>query len=582
MLILNNYLYLIEKSLHISLTIIMLKKLFTIFFILSLIPCTYSQSCLNYSTFFGKLQFDEVRGVCTDLQKNVYVIGNTYNTDLPVTAGAFQSTAKGNYEAFLAKLDSCGNLVWCTYLGTSGFDSGEKITYSNDNTIVFCGYTDGADLSTTSGCFQAAKNGDYDSFIGKFTLSGTPVWLTYFGVGQGDFSFDVVTDTLSNIIIGGTSTSNAIYTNSNSFQQFQAGGTDAFIARFNKNGNLKFSTFFGGSGAEDIHALATDKNCNIIGVGGSFSFNLNTSPGCYQPASNGGMEIYVLKLDSSGQRIFSTYIGEAGTDDAYGLATDKNNFIYISGHTNSAGFYTSPGAYQSVKSGQNDCYCLSLSPSGSMQWSTFLGGSSNDFLNRMHINSNKELVILLNTQSTNFPMLGAGTTTVNNGSGDAAVIKLSATGIPFWSSYVGGTSAENPHDIASFSKDKIVLVGSTSSADFPLSATPYQNTFNGTEDAFITCKSVGFFSTGFYDFSNESTCKGVVTENRELHTIRYQSECFDKWKYEVYDLTGKNLQSGEMFTNENINVAGLSDGMYFLNMEKTNGRQTLKYKFIVR
>lgn len=560
----------------------MIRQIFRIIILLGFVQNLFSQTCLNYSTFFGKLQFDEVRGVCTDPQNNVYVIGNTYNTDLPVTVGAFQSTAKGNYEAYLAKFDSCGSLIWCTYVGTSGFDSGEKIAFSKDNAIVFCGYTDGADLSTTPGCFQPAKNGDYDCFIGKFSLSGNPIWLTYFGAGQGDFSFDVITDSLSNIIIGGTSTSNALYTNTNSFQQFQAGGTDAFITRFDKNGNLKFSTFFGGTGAEDIHALATDNNCNIIGVGGSFSFNLNTSPGCYQPITNGGMEIYVLKLDSSGQRVFSTYIGDAGTDDAYGVAADKNNFIYICGHTNSAGFYTSPGAYQPVKSGQNDCYCLSLSPTGAMQWSTFLGGSSNDFLNRMHINSNKELVVLLNTQSTNFPMLGAGTTTVNNGSGDAAVIKLSATGIPFWSSYIGGTAAENPHDIASFSKDKIVLVGSTSSADYPLSTTPYQNTFNGTEDAFITCKTVGVFNTGLDNFSEQNKCSGVLLENREMNIIRYQSECSEKWRYEVYDLTGKKLQSGEMFTNDTIDVAGLSNGMYFLYLEKTNGRQTQKYKFIVR
>lgn len=559
----------------------MLKKVFILFFLIGFIGLSFSQPCLNYSTFFGKLQHDEVRGVCTDPQKNVYVIGNTYNTDLPVTPGAFQVTAKGNYEAFLAKFDSCGSLIWCTYLGTSTFDSGEKITYSKDNTIVFCGYTDGTDLSTTPGCFQSANNGNYDCFLGKFSLSGNPIWLTYFGVGQGDFSFDVITDSLSNIIIGGTSTSNALYTNTNSFQQFQAGATDAFVARFNKNGNLKFSTFYGGSGAEDIHALATDKNCNIIGVGGSFSFNLNTSPGCYQPATNGGMEVYVLKLDSSGQRIFSTYIGDAGTDDAYGVATDNNNFIYISGHTNSAAFYTSLGAYQPVKSGQNDCYCLSLSPTGAMQWSTFLGGSSNDFLTRMHINNNKELVILLNTQSTNFPMLGVGNTTLNNGSGDAAVIKLSTTGIPFWSTYVGGTSAETPHDITSFSKDKIVLVGSTSSADYPVSSTPYQNTFNGTEDAFITCKTVGSINTGFGFSSELGSCYGFTSYNYESDLLLYKSNCNEQFKYEIYDITGKQLKSGEIFMQKNIDVSELSSGLYVINVTNHSGRQTQKFKFIV-
>ncbi len=341
---------------------------------LSFFNVVKAQSCLNYSTFFGTIQTDEIKSVCSDPQNNIYVLGNTYNTDLPVTVGAFQSSLKGGYESFIAKFDSCGLLIWCSYFGTSGFDNAEKITYSKDNSIVFCGYTDGTDLDTTSGCFQSVNNGSYDCYIAKFALTGTPIWITYFGSTGGDFSYDVKTDSLNNIVIGGTSISPTLYTTASSFQQTMAGSTDAFIARFSSKGNLKFSTFYGGTGPEDIHALAIDKNCNIIGVGGSNSLNLNTSPGCFQNVTNGGMEVYVIKLDSTGQRIFSTYMGSAGTDDAWGVCTDYLNYIYVSGHTNSNLFYTSPGAFQTTKSIGNDGYCFSLSPTGIMIWSTFIGG----------------------------------------------------------------------------------------------------------------------------------------------------------------------------------------------------------------
>ena len=60
-------------------------------FLLALNGIIKAQSCLNYSTFFGKLQTDEIKGICSDKQSNIYVLGNTYNTDLPVTPGAFQS-----------------------------------------------------------------------------------------------------------------------------------------------------------------------------------------------------------------------------------------------------------------------------------------------------------------------------------------------------------------------------------------------------------------------------------------------------------------------------------------------------------
>ncbi len=538
-----------------------------------------AQPCLNYSTFFGESQLDEIKGICSDPQSNVYVIGNTYNTNLPVTAGAFQSTLKGSYESFIAKFDSCDNLVWCSYFGTSGFDNAEKIAYSRDNSIVFCGHTDGTDLDTTSGCFQSVNNGSNDCFLAKFSLTGVPIWITYFGSTGGDFSYDVETDSLNNIVIGGTSISPTLYTTPTSFQQNLSGATDAFIARFNSNGALKFSTFYGGTSSEDIHAIAIDRNCNIIGVGGSFSPNLSTSPGCYQSAYNGGMEAYVIKLDSSGQRIFSTYIGEAGTDDAYGVCTDNPGYIYVSGQTNSGAFYTSPGAFQPTKSTGNDGYCLSFSPMGSMLWSTFLGGNNQDFMNGIHMNKNKELVLLLNSQSTNFPMLGIGNNTVNAGGADVVVIKMLTNGTPFWSAYLGGSVSDIPSEAVSVSNKKVVIAGSTTSSDFPTFGNVYQNTFNGTLDGFISVMttetstlagiseigSVGCVNGVFYDSSNEE--------------INFENNCNDKIYFSFYDILGRMFVANSS-AGHKINVNFLPKGVYILQYSSGQKSVEKHLKFV--
>jgi hypothetical protein len=556
-------------------------KLFIGFFIVFIVSngSMKAQSCLNYSTFFGTVQFDEIKGVCSDPQSNIYVLGNTYNTDLPVTAGAFQSTLKGSYESFIAKFDSCGNLIWCSYFGTSGFDNAEKITYSNDNTIVFCGHTDGTDLDTTSACFQPTNNGSTDCYLAKFSLAGAPIWITYFGSTGGDFCYDIKTDSLNNIVIGGTSISPTLYTTTSSFQQFMAGSTDAFIARFNSNGNLKFSTFYGGSGPEDIHALTIDKSFNIIGVGGSFSINLNTSPGCFQSASNGGMEVYVLKLDSSGQRVFSTYIGGAGTDDGWGVCTDNQNYIYVSGHTNSGSFYTSPGAFQPTKSMGNDGYCLSFSPTGIMLWSTFIGGTSHDFMTRMHLNQNKELVLLLSSQSTNFPMLGLGSNTVNAGSADAVVMKFLTNGTPFWSGYIGGSATETPRDIISINKNKVVVVGNTSSADHPVFGNSYQNTFGGTEDGYITFLSVETSSLASVNEIGEKPCSNSVFYNSTNKEIVINKICQENFVYQLYDVVGKFIL--ESSDNERIiNLSDLSRGIYILQSTNLSMGFQSRMKFL--
>jgi len=444
-----------------------------------------SQPCPQISTYFGKSQIDELKGVCKDTKGNIYAIGNTTSNDLPVTTGAFQSLLKGNYDAFLVKFDSCGLLIWCTYFGTSGFDSGEKIAYSSDSSIVITGYTDGTDLDTTYNCFQPINNGGYDCYLAKFNLSGQPKWITYFGGTQSDFSFALTLDKKNNIIIGGTSLSPTIHTTSQSFQQNLSGAVDAFITRFNSNGELRFSTFYGGTNAEDIHDVATDIDGNIIGVGGSFSNNLNTSTLCLQASSNGGMDIYVIKLDSVGNRVFSTYIGGNAADDSYGVCTDPQKNIYLTGHTASNDFYRTAISHQTIIAGSNDNYCLKLTPTGNLIWSTIFGGAFID--NNVHckIDANNNVYSLINSQSNNFPMLGTGNYTVHNGSNDMVLAKINSTGQLIWTTYKGGSGDEICGDLV-LMKNKIIIGGTSSSADFPVISNNYQLINAGQSDGFLT------------------------------------------------------------------------------------------------
>ena len=209
-----------------------------------------SQTCTLVSSYFGGTQQDEIKGVCIDNNKNSYLLGNTYSTDLPITIGKINDTNSGDFEAFLCKFDSCGILKWCTYFGTSAYDSGEKIALTNDGNIVFCGYTSGVTSHTTLGCFQPISGGGYDCFITKINPNGTIIWSTYFGKSGGDFAFEIKVDNYDNIIIGGTTTSPNLYTTASSFQQVKQANTDAFIARFDKNGQLKWSTYYGGNASE--------------------------------------------------------------------------------------------------------------------------------------------------------------------------------------------------------------------------------------------------------------------------------------------------------------------------------------------
>ncbi len=523
-----------------------------------------SQPCPQLSTYFGKTQIEEFKGVCKDSKGNIYAIGNTTSNDLPVTAGAFQSTYKANYEAFIVKFDSCGALIWCTYFGTNGFDSGEKIAYSNlDSSIVITGYTDGTDLDTTYSCFQPTSNGMNDCFLAKFNLNGQAKWITYFGGTQSDFSYAISIDSKSNIIIGGTSLSPTIHTTTLSFQQNLVGAVDAFIARFNRNGQLKFSTFYGGSNAEDIHDVTTDVDGNIIGVGGSFSNNLNTSVGCLQSSSNGGMDVYVIKLDSAGNRLFSSYIVGTGTDDSYGACTDPQKNIYLTGHTTSNDFYKTAISHQTLIAGNNDNYCLKLTPTGTLVWSTIYGGSSFDLNVHCKIDANNNIYSLINSQSNDFPMLGTGNYTVYNGSNEIVVAKINSNGQFIWSSYKGGSGGEVPGDLVLFN-NRIVMCGSTSSADFPVNANNYQLTNSGQDDGFLTSiSSIININIGVKNYASQK-CEPVLKNNGQ-NSCELYIPCEHIQSVIISDILGRQTQQLQLLDG-NVSLEGLNKNqVYFIS-----------------
>ena len=526
------------------------------------------QTCSNFSTYFGGNQFDEIKSVCVDVNKNSYVIGNTYSNDLPVTLGLINDTASGNYDVFLAKFDSCGALIWSTYFGGIGYESAEKMEITHDGNIVFCGYTTSVTTPTTVGCFQQNNNGGYDCYLTKITPNGLIVWSTFFGKSGGDFAFDLKIDAVDNIIIGGTSTSTNLYTTPFSFQPNHKGNTDAFIARFSKNGLLKWCTYYGGAGSEDIHALAVDLNCNIIGVGESFSNNLNTSSTAFQAINEGASDTYIIKLDSTCTRVFSTYLGGSGSDDALGLVCDSLNNIYVAGHTNSNDFDTTAFTYQTTHNGGIDCYLTKWSPTGTLVKSTLFGGALNDYSSRLIGISSTEVLLLTETESINLPTYTFSQQTSLMGSYDMYLTSFDMnTLFPTWGTYNGGAIVEDATDIKLINSNEVVVCGSSNSTDYLVTSGAYQPLLNNSTDGVITKLTIT---------KNLST----VIENKYLEsTIEIYPNPFSDYLFikskkplliEVKTLLGEPIYRR---TNDDyISTKDLSPGVYIVTVNSKSYR----------
>ncbi|MCE3260377.1 MAG: cell surface protein, partial [Bacteroidetes bacterium] len=492
------------------------------FFLLITLSSLGQVNCNYWSTYLGKTGTDDIKGIAVDNNKNSYVILQTDSPTLPVTAGLISTTLSGSYDAYFAKFDSCGVFQWGTYLGTPGFDSGEKIIVCNDGNIAFTGYSQAAGLPTTTACFQPSHAGQTDCFIGKMTPGGTLIWLTYFGKNGSDLAYDISSDFNNNLYIGGTTTSNSLYVTASSFQPAFGGNTDAFIAKFSSAGNFKWSTYYGGSGSEDIHALTNDVNGNVFGSGGTFSFNLFTTSGCLQPSKDAGMDCYILKLDSTGTGVFATYLGGDSQDDAFGLAADNSGNLYVSGQTASTNFTTTAGAGQTSLSGMSDIYFTKLSSSGALLYSSYLGGTDNEFVSRMKYYNNA-LYLFGTTGSSNTPMYGASNFSVLPGVQSLFIYRIGTSGLPDFSTYYGSPGGTEYAGDLAVKNNWLYFGGRSSSSGYPVTSGCHQQTYDSNDDGILTRLPIG--SSGMVTGVKESASeKSMIFPNPARNAISFSKE----------------------------------------------------------
>lgn len=556
-----------------------MKALFTGTFPFLVLVCLMGKAqtnCPSFSTYFGGTQSDEVKSVAVDHNKNTYVLVNTYSADLPVTPGLINDAYSGSYDGFIAKFDSCGTLLWSTYMGGANFDSAERLALTMDEDVVVCGYTSSLNTFTTTGCFQTTQNGSYDAFICKIDPSGQILWSTLFGKAGGDFAFDITVDRFNHIVVGGTTTSTGLYTVAGtSFQVNLKGNTDAFIARFSPAGALRWCTYYGGNNSEDIHVVATDVHGNVIGSGESFSTNLNTSSGAYQSLNDGGSDGYIIKLDSNCTRVFSTYIGGSGVDDIRGVACDAASTIYIAGHTSSSDFDTTAGAYQTTGKGLSDLFLTRWSPGGTLLESTLFGGSLNEHLGRMILSGPYEVSLLGKTESSDVSMLGTSSQATLAGGYDLLLAKFDTGSLePVWSSYYGGAQDEEAIDLAGHDGKFLVFSGSTGSADFPVSPSPYQQAQNNSADGFLVKLDVGnLVST---DITKHQETSGLQAYPNPFSDVIYLRGAGVVTAV-LYDAQGIKL-SGLAGSGDptSIYTADLAPGIYFLVVTDASGSHSFK------
>lgn len=250
---------------------------------------------------------------------------------------------------------------------------------------------------------------------------------------------------------------------------------------------LVYSTFLGGSGDDRAYAVAVDSSGAVYVTGETRSTNFPTAPSgsAYDTTRGGTVDVFVTKLNAAGTAlVYSTYLGGSANDFGYGLAVDSSGAAYIVGQTLSTNFPTL-NALRSTLSGTSDAFVTKLNAAGTgLAYSTYLGGSSTESGFAITVDASGAAYATGQTSSSNFPTQTPYDGT-RNGS-DAFVAKFTPAGTALaFSTFLGGSSSEAGRGIAVDASGAVYVAGQTASTNFPR-VNAAQTTYGAGTDAFIT------------------------------------------------------------------------------------------------
>jgi len=255
-----------------------------------------STGARKWSTYFGGTGYDSPIALTTDKNNNVIITGSTTSTSGIATSGAYQPTYAGDEEAFLAKFNSAGNLTWATYFGEGVNEGDGASSDALGNVYITGFTTYSSNLATVGAYQTSYGGGNYDAFLAKFSSSGDLSWATYYGGSGEDNAIGVHTDISGNVyIVGGTESSSGIAT-TGAYQTSCGVGGSAFLAKFSSIGALSWATYYSGNWESDGIGVALGGNNNVFITGSTGSNSGIATSGAYQTSLEGSGDAFLAKF----------------------------------------------------------------------------------------------------------------------------------------------------------------------------------------------------------------------------------------------------------------------------------------------
>ncbi len=278
------------------------------------------QAFLAWAKIFGDASDQTVTSVATDSSGNVFVTGYLKGS---INFGGGALASAGGYDIYLAKLSPSGAHLWSKRFGGANAQFANTLAVDSSGNVILAGYfQDNLDFGT--GSLPTLDGSAGTPFVAKLDGSGTTVFAKAFATSALGVPYSVAADPSGNILIGGTVNGTIDF----------GGGTlttendDAFVVKLSPSGTHLWSHIYGGAGTQGLFALRSDKQGNVL-LTGSFIGPINF--GGTTLTAVGSDDVYLAKLNPDGTHAWSKRFGDMSAQNAYGLATGPNNEVVVAG-----------------------------------------------------------------------------------------------------------------------------------------------------------------------------------------------------------------------------------------------------------
>lgn len=288
---------------------------------------------------------------------NGYVLTGTSNSNDNDVSENF-----GLNDIWLVKLDASGSIVWEKTHGFQGNDESFSVISTSDGGYFVSGILD-VTASEGEGNDKSVQKkhagGDYWAL--KLDANGDKVWRRYFGGTFSDTSYDAIeTEDHGFIMVG----------SSDSFDfdvENPKGSYDFWVVKVNAEGDLEWENSYGGTQIDEARSIVKTSDGNYLIAGDTRSNDGDVSNHI------GAADVWVIKISPTGTLLWDRSYGGSSFDAARHISATQDNGFIITGSSRSENIDVNSNK------GENDVWILKIDNSGNLQWQQSLGGSKLDF-----------------------------------------------------------------------------------------------------------------------------------------------------------------------------------------------------------